>query len=310
MVIDELLEVLFFEEIEELLAFKKRLWARYTPDTRPENGDAYWRESDAFLLERIPDKAAFAARCERYAAAGTPTWQGQAQSHCDVMDADALNEIMALNTAEIGALRVAMYERARDTWAVHLDDYAREVNRDEGSLILELATGAGGGTAAVATGFRAGSRMISADIDYGCAQNAERIARHLGMTDRLCGIAANFWYLPFADGTFDAVCTHYGLDESGELGRVVAEVCRVLKPGGRFVVTARVSPFARHGRVAAMYGLDEAEFCALARTARFYSGVEGLTELAEKFGLALVKRSDYAPTGGHARFIAVFEKRG
>ncbi len=40
--------------------------------------------------------------------------------------------------------------------------------------------------------------------------------------------------LPFADATFDIVTTGYGLRNVPDLDAAVAEIVRVLRPGGRF----------------------------------------------------------------------------
>ncbi len=42
--------------------------------------------------------------------------------------------------------------------------------------------------------------------------------------------------LPFADSTFDCIYATESLEHAVEIGRAVAEMCRVLKPGGRLVI--------------------------------------------------------------------------
>ena len=42
--------------------------------------------------------------------------------------------------------------------------------------------------------------------------------------------------LPFADSTFDCVYATESLEHAVEIERAVAEMCRVLKPGGRLVI--------------------------------------------------------------------------
>lgn len=49
--------------------------------------------------------------------------------------------------------------------------------------------------------------------------------------------------LPYADQSFDLVCSSWVLEHLAEPGRVFAEVARVLSPGGRFVF---LTPNARH----------------------------------------------------------------
>jgi SAM-dependent methyltransferase len=55
--------------------------------------------------------------------------------------------------------------------------------------------------------------------------------------------------LEFADDTFDVVTTIEVLEHVNDLDRAIAEIHRVLKPGGRFLVTTpnRLFPFETHG---------------------------------------------------------------
>ena len=49
-------------------------------------------------------------------------------------------------------------------------------------------------------------------------------------------VAATMTALPFADGAFDAVYATESLEHAVDIERAVAEMCRVLKPGGRAVI--------------------------------------------------------------------------
>ncbi|MEK7406916.1 MAG: class I SAM-dependent methyltransferase [Acidobacteriota bacterium] len=48
--------------------------------------------------------------------------------------------------------------------------------------------------------------------------------------------AGSMTELPFADGTFDAAYATESLEHAVEIERAVAEICRVVKPGGRIVI--------------------------------------------------------------------------
>ena len=48
--------------------------------------------------------------------------------------------------------------------------------------------------------------------------------------------AGSMTELPFADGSFDALYATESLEHAVEIERAVAEICRVVKPGGRIVV--------------------------------------------------------------------------
>jgi malonyl-CoA O-methyltransferase len=50
------------------------------------------------------------------------------------------------------------------------------------------------------------------------------------------GISGYMTELPFADSTFDCVYATESLEHAVEIGRAVAEMCRVLKPGGKVAI--------------------------------------------------------------------------
>jgi len=279
--------MLFTMELEDVLFFRQR--AEYT------------REN---LLEQIGSRENFLARIEDYEANG-----GVDAVEFVPLRREDLRRFMEYATSENGAGRCAMAEGIAAGWAVHLRDYGKAVNHADNLDILELGTGAGMGTWAVASQLREGSVLISTDFDPMCIRNADGIARHLGLSDRVTGLLANFWRLPFADASVDAVCTHYALDEAREVPSILAEVSRVMKPGGRFILTARVNPWHRQRRFMEPFGIAPEECGALLQRARLQCGPAGLVEWAAQAGLSLLCRTDYTPEGSHARTIFILEKK-
>jgi|GEM_PF-2859404 len=304
MVLTELLHVLFFDDIEVAVQAFSECRAAFFP----HDPEGYVAATDTFLMGAIKDKAGFCQRIEHYHVHGKPVWQKQEVVGCDLITSADLGTALSYNTIANGKSRLEMYESARARWAVHMDDYAAAVNHRDGLDILELATGAGMGTGAVVTGMGQNSRLISTDIDFQCIKNADAIAASLGMSDRVCGLTANFWSLPFEDSMFDTVCSHYGIDESGEIGKTLGEIARVLRSGGRFVCTVRQNPYDRQDRYMALFGITEAECNPLLRKARLYSGVDDLAKTAGSMGLTLTDKRVIAPEDSHARVICVFEK--
>ena len=66
---------------------------------------------------------------------------------------------------------------------------------------------------------------------------AERNAGEYGLEDRVKYIPGDAKEMPFEDNTFDGVFTNGSLHEWAEPEKVIDEIYRVLKPGGRFSLT-------------------------------------------------------------------------
>ena len=196
------------------------------------------------------------------------------------------------------------------TWAFHIPDYAAAVLAHDSELIVELGTGAGLGTSALIEAGLGSARLITIDVDYSCTGNAEGLAKVRGLEKRVDGIVANFWFLPFPDNSVDVVCSHYGIDESREMSRVITEVYRVLADGGRFVSVCRSDGSFRLSMYLSGLGLPKNELCSMAIQADIYPGSERLIEIAGENGLALEKRQTITPDEGQQRDILVFRKQG
>jgi len=81
-------------------------------------------------------------------------------------------------------------------------------------------------------------------LDVGCGE------RPLGIgLDVIAGsghVRGRAQAMPFADGCFDTVVSHLGLDVMTDLDRVLREIVRVLAPGGTFAAIVGGGPVA-HG---------------------------------------------------------------
>jgi SAM-dependent methyltransferase len=129
----------------------------------------------------------------------------------------------------------------RAMWAGRAEAYAASFGRlcagpvgalldtaevSEGARVLDIGTGTG--TAAVAALGR-GARVRAVDADAGMV--AAACAR---------GVAAEVAVLPelpFPDGEFDVVVGNFALNHVGRPRAVLAELRRVLRPGGRIALT-------------------------------------------------------------------------
>jgi ubiquinone/menaquinone biosynthesis C-methylase UbiE len=106
-----------------------------------------------------------------------------------------------------------------------------------GLRVLDLASGNGNPALAIAAAVAPDGRVVATDpVPDLLAQAAER-ARTAGigtLTTRQASADA----LPFPDASFDLVTCRFGVMYFPDLPRALAEVRRVLKPGGRVVFAA------------------------------------------------------------------------
>lgn len=96
-----------------------------------------------------------------------------------------------------------------------------------GERILDVAAGTGTSSAALA---RSGAEVIALDFSAGMVAEGRRKRKKIEFVE---GDAER---LPFPDNQFDAVSISFGLRNVNEPKQALAEMFRVLKPGGRLVV--------------------------------------------------------------------------
>jgi demethylmenaquinone methyltransferase/2-methoxy-6-polyprenyl-1,4-benzoquinol methylase len=102
-----------------------------------------------------------------------------------------------------------------------------------GSRALDVATGTGDLAIALS---RRRADVVGQDFSAGMLELARRKAPQLRFEQ---GDALD---LPYADGEFDAVTVGFGARNFADLGRGLAEMARVTKPGGRVVVLEITTP--------------------------------------------------------------------
>lgn len=102
-----------------------------------------------------------------------------------------------------------------------------------GDEVLDLAAGTGTSTTAIA---RAGARVAAADFSLGMMSEGRRRGAPVPF------IGADAQRLPFAEDSFDAAVISFGLRNVHEPRRALAEMVRVVRPGGRVVVCEFSTP--------------------------------------------------------------------
>jgi len=102
-----------------------------------------------------------------------------------------------------------------------------------GERILDIAAGTGTSSAALA---KTGAHVIAVDFSPGMIAEGRKRNKNIEF------IEADATKLPFGDNEFDAVTISFGLRNVNEPKAALAEMYRVLKPGGRLVITEFSKP--------------------------------------------------------------------
>src|ERR1700739_44764 len=176
------------------------------------------------------------------------------------------------------------------------------LNAQKGEFILDLGCGDGQLTQRLAA---TGAHVLGVD------GSAEMIAaaRERGIEAEL----ANAESLPFHDGTFDAVFSNAALHWVRGQDAVLAQVYRVLKPGGRFV-----AEMGGHGniaaiRVALMAALERHGFGDREDGVNYYPTAESYTSRLNQHGfrveqMALIPRPTKLEESGMEGWLRTFRR--
>ena len=165
--------------------------------------------------------------------------------------------------------------------------------------LLDLA----GGTGDIAFGWLAagGGPAILSDINASMLGVGRDRAATKGLIDRLTFLAADAERLPLPDASVDTVSMAFGLRNCTDKAAVLAEVRRVLKPGGRFaclefsrVQVAALRPvydawsFKVLPRLGQAIAGDADSYQYLAESIRMFPDQEALAGMMRAAGLARV----------------------
>jgi demethylmenaquinone methyltransferase / 2-methoxy-6-polyprenyl-1,4-benzoquinol methylase len=101
--------------------------------------------------------------------------------------------------------------------------------------LLDVATGTAD-MAILAARRNAANRVTGVDISAGMLDIGRKKVLNAGLDQRIVLQQADSEALPFADGTFDAICVAFGARNFEHLGKGLSEMARVLRKGGRIFV--------------------------------------------------------------------------
>jgi sarcosine/dimethylglycine N-methyltransferase len=101
-----------------------------------------------------------------------------------------------------------------------------------GDRVLDIGAGLAGAARMLA--YSPGCRVDCVELSSDYCEGAKLLNRITGLEDRIDVHKASALDLPFPDDTFDAVWMQNVGMNIADKGKLYAEVCRVLKPGGKF----------------------------------------------------------------------------
>lgn len=150
-----------------------------------------------------------------------------------------------------------------------------------GSRVLDLGCGAGLPSLAIAQRVHPGGSVVATDISPRMLHLAERRAQSMQLSN-ITFRAMDAESLDVPDSSFDAVTFTFGLMFCPDPARAVAEVRRVLAPGGRFAIAVWDKP--SQNPFLAVFGRAAAEVLELSRPDRRAPGPFRFAEPGELDG--------------------------
>ena len=171
-------------------------------------------------------------------------------------------------------------------------------NLREGQQVLDIAGGMGDLSLAFAKKVGATGRVVHTDINEAMLRvgRDRLIDKGVVLPTLVCDAEA----LPFPDNHFDLVSVAFGLRNMTHKDRAIAEMCRVLRPGGKLLVLefSKVAKplekaydwysFSVLPRLGQLVAGDAESYRYLAESIRMHPGQEELKALMQKNGFGHV----------------------
>ena len=113
-------------------------------------------------------------------------------------------------------------------------DVIKMVKASEPQTILDIATGTG--DLAIMMGKNTNAKITGLDLSAGMLDVGRKKVKEAGLENRITMVQGDSENLPFEDNTFDCATVSFGVRNFENLEKGLAEINRVLKPGGTFVI--------------------------------------------------------------------------
>jgi len=176
------------------------------------------------------------------------------------------------------------------------------VSDSKPKIILDIATGTGD-LAILMTETNA-EKIIGLDISDGMLEVGRIKIKQKNLNARIEMVLADSENMPYADNYFDAITVAFGVRNFENLERGLAEILRVLKPNGVFVIletsVPEKFPFKQGYRfysstmlplIGKLFSKDDSAYQYLSDSASIFPFGEALNNILRKVGFIEVKSS-------------------
>lgn len=166
--------------------------------------------------------------------------------------------------------------------------------------ILDIATGTG--DLAILMAQTSASEIIGADISEGMMEVGRKKVTEKGLDSKIKLVYGDSENLPFEDNYFDAITVAFGVRNFETLEKGLAEILRVLKPGGIFVILETSVPTKfpfKQGYnfysknllplIGRLFSKDRSAYAYLSESASVFPHGEALNNILRKIGFIEVK---------------------
>lgn len=169
--------------------------------------------------------------------------------------------------------------------------------------VLDIATGTGDLAINFAKNTNA-SKIVGLDISEGMLSvGKEKIAKE-GLSDRIEMVVGDSENLPFEDNSFDAITVSFGVRNFETLEKGLAEILRVLKPTGLFIIletsVPTKTPFKQFYHfhcnnvlplLGKMFSKEQSAYSYLSESAAHFPHGEALNNILRKIGFKEVENN-------------------
>jgi demethylmenaquinone methyltransferase/2-methoxy-6-polyprenyl-1,4-benzoquinol methylase len=166
--------------------------------------------------------------------------------------------------------------------------------------VLDIATGTG--DLAILMTNTTAEKIIGLDISAGMLEVGRNKIKSKNLSDKIEMILADSENMPFEDNTFDAITVAFGVRNFENLEKGLAEILRVLKPNGIFVILETSVPdktpfkqgYTFYSKnilplIGKLFSKDDSAYQYLSESASVFPYGEVLNNILRKIGFIEVK---------------------